>query len=160
MLLTSDEDICWLEIPMDNIFACKIEVSRNDLLHEGDDLSFVEAFFDSFVEVRLTKLSDDVGIIFSGVYLVKCQDVIQRLQLFQHLNLALQQNFIDFVFKHSEIDNFDGNTLTVLIMPALIDMAGVSLSNNIIETVGVPLNLLACETARHVSFWKIKNNNI
>lgn len=79
--------------------------------------------------------------------------MLHWFEFFEHLNLALEKDLIDLVFEHSEIDDFDGDALAVLIMSALVHMAGVSLADDIIESVWVPLDLLASEAGRHAFFF-------
>ena len=60
---------------MYDIFLCKIEITFDDLLHVIDSFFLVETFFEGFVEIGVTKLGDDIGVIFSSVNLMQRKDV-------------------------------------------------------------------------------------
>ena len=77
LLRWSDENICRLEISVNDIFSCEIEIAYQHLLHKLDCLVLWESFFDSFIEIWVTKLGDDVCVVLGGVDLVKWKDMWQ-----------------------------------------------------------------------------------
>lgn len=146
---------------MNDIPPCEVHVSNQNLLHEGNSLRLRESFFDGLVEVRLAQLGNDVGVILGGIDLVQGQDMRQGFEFLEYLNFAFEEDFIDFVLEQAEVDNFDGNWVGGLVVPALVDMAGVSLADDVVESIGIALYFLAGIGAAHEKRWfasKKKNN--
>lgn len=90
---------------------------------------------------------------------MEAEYVRKTLEFFQNLYLALEQNFINLIFEEAQVNDFDCNILAGLVMSAFVDVAGVALADDIVETVAVVLDLLPCEIVGHVVFC-VKNNNI
>ena len=84
---------------MNDLLPSKLKVADQDLLHEISRLVLAQTLLQGFIEVRVTQLGNDVGIIFGGVDLMKREDVGQHLELLEYLYLALQQYLIDLVFQ-------------------------------------------------------------
>ena len=146
---------------MYDVLPCKVEVAGKDLLHEVDGLGLGESFFEGFVEIGVAKFCDDVGVIFGGVDFVEGEDVGKAFKFFEDLDFALEEDFVDLVFEHAEVDDFDGDGLAGLVAATLVDLAGVTFADGIVETVGVGLDFLAGEGRAHVlSFSNLRKNNI
>ena len=146
---------------MDDVLPCEVEVACEDLLHEVRGLGLGESFFQGFVEIGVAEFGDDVGVIFGGVDFVEGEDVGQAFEFFEDLDFAFEEDFVDLVFEHAEIDDFDGDGLTGLVAAALVDLAGVAFADGVVEAVGVGLDFLAGEGGAHVlSFSNLRNNNI
>ena len=146
---------------MDDVLPGEVNVANKYLLHKFNSLTLIEPFFDYLIEIRIAKLSNDICVVLGSVYLMKREDMRQHFQLFQNLDLALEQNFIDLIFEHAEINDFDSNGLTGLIRPAFIDMAGITFTYDIIKSIGITLYFFPCKCGAHVlCFSNLKNNNI
>lgn len=71
------------------------------------------------------------------------------LELLQHLDLAVQQDPVDVVLEHLEIDDLHCHWVAGVVVAALVDMAGVALADDVVEAVGVVLDFLAGVTCAH-----------
>jgi len=161
LLGVGDEDIGRFEVSVDDIFPGEVEVACEDLLDELEGFSFGEAFFEGFVEVGVAEFGDDVGVVFGGVDFVEGEDVGERFEFLEDLDLALEEDFIDLVFEHAEVDDFDGDGLAGLVAAAFVDLAGVAFADGVVEAVGVGLDFLAGEGGAHLlCFSNLRNNNI
>ena len=139
---------------MDDVLAGEVEVAGEDLLHEVDGLGLGESLFEGFVEVGVAEFGDDVGVVFGGVDFVEGEDVGQGFEFFEDLDFAFEEDFVDLVFEHAEVDDFDGDGLAGLIAAAFVDLAGVAFADCVVEAVGVGLDFLAGEGRAHFSLFR------
>ena len=51
------------------------------------------------------------------------------------MDLTLEEDFIDLIFEHAQIDDFDGDWLTIFIVAAFVDVAGVAFSDCVGESI-------------------------
>ena len=117
---------------MDDLFPCKIQVSNDDLLHKPTSLLLTQSFLDKFAQIRVTKLSDDVCVIFGGKHFIEVEDMRKPFELFENDYLALEQCLIDFIFEHLEIDDFDCHIFLCLIIFSSVDLTGVAFAYGVI----------------------------
>lgn len=80
---------------------------------------------------------------------MQAEDVREAFEFLEHLNLALEQYFVNLVFEETQVDNFDCYILIGLIMAAFVDLAGVAFADDIVETIAVVLYFLSREIAGH-----------
>lgn len=66
---------------MNNILFGEIVVSLYDLLHISARLVLGESFFDNLAEIRVAKLSNDIGIVLGSEDIMECEDVLERFEL-------------------------------------------------------------------------------
>lgn len=71
------------------------------------------------------------------------------LEFLEYLNLTIKQYLINVILEHLEINDLDSNWLIGVIIASLVDMAGVTLANDIVETVGIVFYFLAGVAVAH-----------
>ena len=86
------------------------------------------------------------------------QDVRLSLEFLQHLDLTFQEDAVDLVLEHLEVDDFDCDWFGAVVVAALVDLAAVALPDAVPQPVRVVLDLLASEAAAHQSNLKTFNN--
>lgn len=96
---------------MNYLLLVNLHISLYNLVHEVQNLFFPHFVLYSFVQIAATKLRDYVCVVFSGIDLMKSQDIRDFLELFEDLNLGFQKGPIDFVLEHLHINDFDCHRL-------------------------------------------------
>ena len=134
---------------MYDVVLGEVEVALEDLLHVLGGLLLGEPLLDDLAEIAIAEFSDDVGIILGGEDIVEGEDMVHGLELLEHLDLTVQEDPVNVVLEHFEIDDLDCHWLAGVIIAALVDMAGVALANDVVEAVGVVLDFLAGVTCAH-----------
>lgn len=132
----------------DVIFG-EVEVPKYDLLHVPTGLVLREPLLDDLAEIVIAELGDDIGIILGGEDIVEGEYMRHALEFLEHLNLTIEEDPVDVVLEHLEIDDLDCHWLAGVVIAALVDMAGVALAYDVVETVGVVLDFLAGVTCAH-----------
>lgn len=66
---------------------------------------------------------------------MECEDVLERFELLQDFDLAIQQDSVDLVFQHFKINDLYGHTLVRVIIATFVDVAGVALADDIVQTI-------------------------
>ena len=105
------EDVGRFQVPVDDPLLLELEVALDDLLHEGDNLSFLEGLFDGFAEIGVAEFGDEVGVVFGGEDVVEGEDVGQVLELLEDVDFGVEEGAVDLVFELLEVDDFDGDGL-------------------------------------------------
>lgn len=122
-LTITHQDIGRLKITMYDILPCEIEIASNDLPHTRGGLLLGEPLLYLFAKIRITQLRDDIGVILGGEDIVEGEDVRLCFELLEHLDFAVEEDAIDFVLEHLEVDHLDGHILAVLIVATSVDVA-------------------------------------
>ena len=138
----SKEQICWLQIPMDEFLLEYLLISNKKLVHVVKDLCLRKSFLDFPTQITFTQLSDDVSIVLCGVDFVQGEYMWHILHGFEDLDFGGQQSSINLALEHFEIDNFDCHRLVIVVVSTLINAARVSLSDRIIQSIGEILYFL------------------
>ena len=105
------EDIGRFKVAVDDTFLLEFEVTLDDLLHEGDDLRFLEVLFDGFAEIGVAEFSDEVGVVFGGEDIVEGEDEGQVFEFFEDIDFGVEKGAVDLVFELLEVDDLDGDGL-------------------------------------------------
>lgn len=116
---------------MYDVFLCEVEVSPDDLVHIATGFILAHLMFDEFVEIGVTKLRDDVGIVFGGEDLVDVEDVLLIFEFFEDGNFALEEDPVDLVFEHFHVDDLDGDLLVGFVLAACVDLARIALADDV-----------------------------
>lgn len=134
---------------MYDIFPGEVDVSLDNLLHKATGLVLGKFVLDEFIQICIAELRNDVGVVFGCKYFVHVENVLLVFEFFQDRDFALEQDSIDFIFEQSHVDDFDGNFLVGVIIAAGVDLAGVTLADDISESIRVVLYFLAGERGGH-----------
>ncbi len=134
---------------MNDILLGEVKVTHDDLLDEVGCLGFRQTLLDEFAKVRLTQLSDDVGVVFGRVHFVETEYVREVFEFLEHLDLALEQDFVNLVFEETQVNHLDCHILVGLILATSVDLAGVAFPDDVVESVAVALYFLSREIACH-----------
>ena len=66
------------------------------------------------------------------------------LEFLQDEYLAIQQKLVDFILEHAHVDDLNCDRFIVVLILALVDLAGVTFADHVSEAIGVVLYLLSC----------------
>lgn len=134
---------------MDDVIFGEVEVAKDDLLHVLAGLVLRESLLDDLAEIVVAELGDDIGVVLGGEDIVEGEYMGHALEFLEHLNLTIQEYPVDVVLEHLEIDDLDCNWLAGVVVASLVDVAGVALSYDVVEAVGVVLDFLAGVACAH-----------
>lgn len=71
------------------------------------------------------------------------------LEFLEHLDLTIEEDLVDVVLEHLEVDDLDCHGLAGVVVAPLVDVARVALPNHVVQAVGVVLDFLAGVTGAH-----------
>lgn len=137
------QEVGRLQIPMDEALLVDLLVTEEELVHVVVDFRLGEGLLDFAAEVAFTKFRDDVGVVFGGVDFVEGEDMGHILHGFEDVDLRSEEGPVNFALEHLEIDDFDGDWFIGAVVAALVDLAGVTLADSVVEPVGEILYFLA-----------------
>lgn len=89
----------------------EIEVSADDLLHEVYDFCFDEILLDALGEVRVAKFSDNIGVVFSGKYIVDIEYVGYVFEFFEDVDFCVEEGAVDLILEKFKINDLDSHRL-------------------------------------------------
>ena len=136
---------------MYDIFLCKVDVSIDNLIHIPTGLILADFMFDKLVQICIAEFGDDVGIVFGGEDLMDVEDVLLIFQFLENCDFTLEQYSVYFIFEHFHIDDFDGYFLVGFVLAACVDLAGVTLANDIGESIRIVFYFFAGEGGAHLA---------
>ena len=60
------------------------------------------------------------------------EDVWECLEFFEDEDLALEEDLVDLVLEEAEVDDLDCHVVGSVVVPALVDLAGVALPDDVV----------------------------
>ena len=145
---------------MNDVLLREVKIANDNLLDKVCGFSLGQPLFDELAQIWFAQLSNDVSVIFGGVDFVKAEDVRKAFEFLEHLDLTLEQYFVNLIFEQTQVNDFDCHILAGLILAASVDLAWVAFADDIVETIAVALYFLSREIACHALCSWLKNNNI
>ena len=84
-------------------------ISCYELFHEVACFWLIKFFLNSFAEVWVAELGDDVSIVLGRVDLVEGEDVGELLHFLEDFDFGGEEGTVDFWLEHFEVDDLDSD---------------------------------------------------
>ena len=137
------QNICWLNVPVDNALVVQVRKAHDDHFHNADGFLFIQ-FGLFFVEVRvqialIAILGDDVGVVLGLVDVVKFHEVL-AVDAFEGFNFLIQKVAVDGVVEHFHVNDFYSDFLLSEQVLPLKDGRRVAFADLLVQVIRIVLD--------------------